>query len=154
MSGLLDGDLRVVTAGAAMFADTLSAQGVAVEQVEWRPPADGDADLADCSRGPGGTTSTRPTGRHCSTSSTRSRCWSTCGQPVRSSRVWQRDTVLHAGPPIAWERLSDPVRAAAVGALLHEGLAPDAETAERMARAARCGSNRVTITRRLDRWRA
>jgi hypothetical protein len=40
--------------------------------------------------------------------------------------------VLHAGPPISWERLSDPVRAAAVGAMLHEGLAPDEATAERL----------------------
>jgi len=45
----------------------------------------------------------------------------------------QRDMVLHAGPPIDWERLSATVRAAAVGALMHEGLAPDAESAERMA---------------------
>jgi len=45
----------------------------------------------------------------------------------------QRDMVLHAGPPIEWERLSETVRAAAVGALLHEGLAADADSAERMA---------------------
>ena len=45
----------------------------------------------------------------------------------------QRDMVLHAGPPIEWERLSETVRAAAVGALMHEGLAADADSAERMA---------------------
>jgi hypothetical protein len=41
-----------------------------------------------------------------------------------------RNTLLHAGPPIAWERLSAPVKAAAIGAMLHEGLAPDEDTAE------------------------
>jgi hypothetical protein len=45
----------------------------------------------------------------------------------------RRDMVLHAGPPITWERLSAPVRAAAIGALMHEGLASSAEHAERMA---------------------
>ena len=34
--------MRVVSAGPALFADTLEAQGVAVERVDWRPPADGD----------------------------------------------------------------------------------------------------------------
>src|SRR5947209_8888519 len=45
----------------------------------------------------------------------------------------QRDMVLHAGPPIEWQRLSPPVQAAAIGAIMHEGLASTAETAEQMA---------------------
>jgi hypothetical protein len=43
------------------------------------------------------------------------------------------DMVLHAGPPIQWQQLSDPVRAAAIGALIHEGLAPDEESGEQLA---------------------
>ena len=34
-----------------------------------------------------------------------------------------RDTVLHAGPPIAWERMSGPLRGAIAGALVYEGMA-------------------------------
>src|SRR5437868_10588426 len=45
----------------------------------------------------------------------------------------QRDTILHAGPPIDWDHMSEPVRAAAVGALMHEGLAANEESAEHMA---------------------
>jgi hypothetical protein len=33
--------------------------------------------------------------------------------------------LLHAGPPIEWDRMSGPLRGAAVGALLFEGLAAD-----------------------------
>jgi hypothetical protein len=44
-----------------------------------------------------------------------------------------RDVVLHAGPPTAFEQMSEPVRAAALGAMVHEGLAPDPDTAERLA---------------------
>jgi len=33
--------------------------------------------------------------------------------------------ILHAGPPIEWERMSGPLRGAVVGALLFEGLAKD-----------------------------
>ena len=33
--------------------------------------------------------------------------------------------ILHAGPPIEWERMSGPLRGAVIGALLFEGLAAD-----------------------------
>lgn len=39
------------------------------------------------------------------------------------------DLLLHAGPPITWERASGPMRGAIIGALLFEGLAADEEEA-------------------------
>ncbi len=41
--------------------------------------------------------------------------------------------VLHAGPPIEWERMSGPLRGAIIGALLFEGLAKDKSGAIAMA---------------------
>jgi hypothetical protein len=35
------------------------------------------------------------------------------------------DLLLHAGPPISWERMSGPLRGAVIGALLYEGKASD-----------------------------
>ena len=43
--------------------------------------------------------------------------------------------VLHAGPPIEWGRMSGPLRGAAIGALLFEGLAKDEKGAVGMAEA-------------------
>jgi Protein of unknown function (DUF1116) len=43
--------------------------------------------------------------------------------------------LLHAGPPIEWERMSGPLRGALVGAVLLEGWAPSAAAAEAMAAA-------------------
>ncbi len=37
----------------------------------------------------------------------------------------QDNLILHAGPPIEWERMSGPLRGAVIGALLYEGLAKD-----------------------------
>ena len=130
---LLDGPPRVVSVGAQLFADTLAAQGVPVERVDWQPPAEGDPELA----------------------AALGRLWhervdhanETALRRVLDARQvlvdvrpagevipgFERDMVLHAGPPIDWERLSAPVRAAAIGALLHEGLARDEQGAERMA---------------------
>jgi len=38
--------------------------------------------------------------------------------------------ILHAGPPITWERMSGPMRGAIIGALIFEGKATSAEEAE------------------------
>ena len=44
-----------------------------------------------------------------------------------------RGLLLHAGPPITWERASGPLKGAIVGALLFEGRAGSAEEAEALA---------------------
>ncbi len=42
----------------------------------------------------------------------------------------RENLILHAGPPITWERASGPMRGALIGALIFEGLASDAQEAE------------------------
>ena len=42
-------------------------------------------------------------------------------------------SVLHAGPPVAWERMCGPMRGAVIGACLFEGWAKTAEDAVRLA---------------------
>jgi hypothetical protein len=131
---LLGAELGVVSAGAPLFADTLALQNVQVERVEWRPPADGDTELA----------------------SLLGRLWAPEVDAANAAALTKvleaepvlidvrlagevipgmaRELVLHAGPPIEWDRLSAPVRAAAIGAMLHEGLADDEESAEHRVR--------------------
>ncbi len=41
----------------------------------------------------------------------------------------QRNLILHAGPPITWERMAGPLRGAVIGGLLFEGLAKDEQRA-------------------------
>jgi hypothetical protein len=43
--------------------------------------------------------------------------------------------ILHAGPPIAWERMCGPMQGAIIGAILYEGWATDAGRARAMAQA-------------------
>ncbi len=44
----------------------------------------------------------------------------------------KENMLLHAGPPISWERMSGPMRGAIIGALIFEGKAKSAEEAERL----------------------
>jgi len=43
---LPSGDLQVVNIGLESFAEDLRSQGVAVVQLDWRPPAGGNARIA------------------------------------------------------------------------------------------------------------
>lgn len=45
----------------------------------------------------------------------------------------KKNLILHAGPPITWERMSGPMRGAVMGALIYEGFAKTAEEAEKIA---------------------
>ncbi len=47
--------------------------------------------------------------------------------------------LLHAGPPIEWERMSGPLRGAVIGALLFEGLAKDESEASELAASGEIG---------------
>jgi Protein of unknown function (DUF1116) len=124
---------RVVTAGAALFADSLASQGVAVERIQWNPPADGDPELAQLLArlwDPEIDTANQMALRRVLDARQVLVDVRPAGEVIPGMR---RETVLHAGPPITWERLSEPVQAAAIGAMLHEGLAADAESADQIA---------------------
>ncbi|MBF0409682.1 MAG: DUF1116 domain-containing protein [Candidatus Riflebacteria bacterium] len=45
----------------------------------------------------------------------------------------RKNLILHAGPPITWQRMSGPMRGAVMGALMYEGLAKDPADAEKVA---------------------
>ncbi len=44
-----------------------------------------------------------------------------------------KKTILHAGPPVTWERMSGPQKGAVMGGLIYEGLAKDLAEAEKLA---------------------
>ncbi len=45
----------------------------------------------------------------------------------------RRDLILHAGPPITWDRMCGPMRGGIMCALMYEGLAKDPKEAEKLA---------------------
>ncbi|PKN95696.1 MAG: hypothetical protein CVU45_00300, partial [Chloroflexi bacterium HGW-Chloroflexi-7] len=45
---------------------------------------------------------------------------------------FHENMLLHAGPPVTWERMSGPMKGAMIGALIFEGKAKSAEEAEKM----------------------
>jgi hypothetical protein len=132
---LFGSDLAVVNVGVDLFADALDARGVRVGRVDWRPPATA-CDLAALWRddvdAANRTALRRLLDAHPVLVDVRPALEVVPGMTPT--------TLLHAGPPIDWARMSGPVRGAVVGALLYERLAESEEAAERLA-----GSGKLTF---------
>jgi hypothetical protein len=130
LGGLLDGEPVIVSEGVELFDRALAAQGVGVARVEWRPPVEGTADaLARIATDPR-TAAANATAVQRLTSA----------RPRWVDVTTARDALglhdrqfLHAGPPIDWAGASGPLRGALIGALRYEGIAADADEAERVA---------------------
>jgi len=137
MTDLLAAAPRVITIGLPVFADDLTALGVHCLDLDWVPPAGGDphlaamlADLADEPDGPVSTANRHAIERICT------------GDPVLIDVVpahaaiptLAAGTILHAGPPIPWERMCGPMQGAIQGIAVFEGWADDLEDAAVRAR--------------------
>src|SRR3954469_8228918 len=132
MHPLLSGAPRVVNIGLAGFARNLAANGVRVVQVDWRPPSR-HAELLSA---------LESRAAEIERANAEALARILAGEP-HLARVGRAGAlipaldaerlVLHAGPPIAWERMCGPLRGAVCGALVYEGWAPDLAAAERLA---------------------
>ena len=130
-STLLPGGVRAVNVGLAGFAEPLTAHGATVVQLDWRPPADGDPDLglllARLDDDPDD-----PVANTVGAANAEVFRRILAARPMLVDVRPARDaiptlaagrTLLHAGPPIEWDRMCGPVRGAIVGAALFEGWA-------------------------------
>src|SRR5256712_9121977 len=124
---LLGAPLNVITAGPDLFRAAVAAQGVAVTPVDWQPPA----------------SATGLASLWCDAVDAANRIALErllAAQPVLVDvrpaievvPGMTQETILHAGPPIAWESMSGPMRGGIVGALIYEGLATTWQDAERL----------------------
>jgi hypothetical protein len=138
-ASLLSVPPRVINVGLEGFAADLAAQGATVTHVAWAPPARGDARL-------GGLLA------RLASPGAEARIEAANTEAVR--RMLAGDlvlvdvipaaaaipdlkprTVLHAGPPVAWEGMCGPMRGAVAGIAVFEGWALDLADAERQAAA-------------------
>ena len=139
LHGLLSRELHVVNLGLASFAETLREHGTPVLDLDWRPPAGGDSELADVVD-----RMTTADGRWIEPIS-RANEEATerllAAEPRIVGIAIARDvvpgmtdrTILHAGPPVTWDRMCGPMRGAVIGGLLYESLAASEQEAIELA---------------------
>ena len=115
-------DLTVVNVGLASMAKSISDQGVKVVDLDWQPPKAGIPRLRTTKPGGSMDAANQEVGSRIKR-----------GQAVLVGMGIAREVIpgmhdhmiLHAGPPIEWERMCGPTRGAVMGALIYEGLAQD-----------------------------
>ncbi|PKN71392.1 MAG: hypothetical protein CVU50_10285 [Candidatus Cloacimonetes bacterium HGW-Cloacimonetes-3] len=130
---LNEGSLGVVNVGLEAFTADLETQGVAVAQVAWKPPLDVDKKAVDIIN------------KHYATliekANTEALKIINAGKPVLIGMGlaidtipgMHKDLILHAGPPITWDKMCGPMRGAVIGALIYERRASTPEEAEVLA---------------------
>jgi hypothetical protein len=130
INDLFGKELNVLNLGLASMSQSVKAQGVKVTDVEWQPPREGYSRLQHTKDG----TNIDDANQEVITRIRR-------GQPVLVGMGIAREVIpgmhaqmiLHAGPPIEWERMCGPTRGAVMGALIYEGMAQDEGEALKMA---------------------
>jgi hypothetical protein len=134
MSALLGERLHVVNVGLSSFADSIREAGGSVMDVDWRPPAEGDAEtgrrLARLMNLP----AVEEANRKAFQAYLDAQPVLDEVRPARESIPDLNDRlILHAGPPIAWERMCGPMQGAVVGAIMFEGWAQTPDRARSLA---------------------
>ena len=134
---LLAGPIRVVNVGLEQFASDLRAAGVEVADVEWSPPAAGPCALALADRLESGTIPgdrIDAANREAVDRMLRAEPVLVDVRPAGEVVPGMRDRLLlHAGPPVEWDRMCGPMRGAIAGAAVLEGWAGDLDEAARLA---------------------
>jgi len=142
MRDLLHDRLGVVNVGLDMFVESIERAGAAVVNLDWRPVGDGDPALAwslahltgdpDDPDAPG---SRIDAANHDAVARMLAARANLVDVALRADEVWPelwangKRTLTHAGAPIPWARMCDPMKGTMIGAMLYEGWAKNAENA-------------------------
>jgi len=138
-SGLFPDGIQAINVGLAAFAGPPRAHGATVLELDWGPPAEGDrnlgllvARLEDDPDDPIGAPIARANQSVVDRILRASPalvdvCPASEAIPALKTRM-----LLHAGPPIDWQRMCGPMRGALIGAILFEGWAGTPEAAAEM----------------------
>ena len=132
MPRLFPTEPHVINIGLEGFARDLAGLGVPVVHVDWRPPAHGDVRLAEL-------LSRLEARREQIERANAEACRRLTGgeavlvdcRPAREAFDLPDHLVLHAGPPLEWAAMCEPMRAATLGAIRYEGWARDDDAAAR-----------------------
>ena len=131
MSGdLLKRAPAVLNLGIGAFAEAVREAGGDVLDIDWRPPAGGSREagmeLAAMLEHPRIEAANRTAfGRFLAAEPT----VRGIGPAIDVLPGMGARTILHAGPPVAWEEMCGPMRGAVLGAILFEGWADDLDAA-------------------------
>ena len=129
--------VSVINVGLEMFKDDIEKQGGSAVHLDWRPPAGGKPELIDALEAlarPEIAARIEKANQEAVERILKSQpVLVGFGPALEVVPGMTKTTILHAGPPITWERMSGPMKGAVTGALVFEGLAKNLEAAAALA---------------------
>jgi hypothetical protein len=132
VNDLFGKELIVLNVGLTSMANSVKAQGVKVIDLDWRPPPEGVPRLRQTKNGIDIDAANQEVVARIQRGQA-----ALCGMGIARDVIpgMHDRMILHAGPPVTWERMCGPQRGAVMGALIYEGIASDETEAARLAAA-------------------
>jgi hypothetical protein len=134
--------------GIPLFVDSLGAQNKQVIDIEWAPPGSGSEEILQILKAlEMGLPAPSPSVGELTPAEIIANANTKAFEIIMGSHPFligvgkaiddipgmRPNLILHAGPPISWERMCGPMRGAVVGALIYEGLATSTDDARDLA---------------------
>ena len=133
MSKLLQSELKVVNIGAKTFIEDLKLQERDVVHVAWKPPAGGDVSLIKALEVLEKDEKIKEANEKVVNIMKASHgVLIDMAEAIDVVPGMDENTILHAGPPISWERMCGPMKGAVIGALIFEDRAKNEEEAVKL----------------------
>jgi hypothetical protein len=126
--------LKVINLGNTGFYEDLKGINIPAVNLNWKPAAAGDADLINALEKLYGRAEIDAANSE-ALNRINSSAPALTGVGIAKDVIpgMTENTLLHAGPPITWDRMSGPLRGAVIGALIFEKKASDFSSAEKLA---------------------
>jgi len=129
-------ELSIINLGLESFAQNLAQEGTPAVHVDWRPPAGGDKKaIAALDALAAGTTVDVEKANAEAIRRIQAAKPTIVGIGIAQDVVpgMAKDLILHAGPPVTWDKMCGPMRGAVIGGIMYEGLAKTPAEAESLA---------------------
>lgn len=124
--------LNIINIGSPLFKEVLEMQNANVTHLNWKPAAGGNAEfirlIEIIERDHRVKEANQIAAERLLSSQPMLVGMALAGDVIPNM---SKNTILHAGPPIAWKDMSGPLRAAVLGAIVFEDIATDLASAEK-----------------------
>ena len=134
-NNLLEQKPKAINVGLEIFADELRQNNVEVVQLDWKPPAGGNAEINKklaqllAKKDEIDTANKKAVEKVLNAQPV----WVDVGLAKDVVPGFKENTICHAGPPVTWENMCGPMQGAVIGGLIYEGRAKDEAEARKVA---------------------
>ena len=132
MNQLFENELKVINIGMKSFKETLDGLKVSSVQVDWKPPIFSDSkvfEVINKNKDKIETANKEAIKRILNAKP----FLIGMGKALDVIPGMKKNLLLHAGPPVTWDKMCGPMKGAVIGALIYEGIASGTQEAEQIA---------------------